>query len=188
MTAALLERTNLERTDLYGLLAQFNRPETLREAAHAVHEQGFRRMDAYTPFPIEGLSLALGKVPTRLPYLTLLGGVLGGITGYVMQYYASVISYPLNIGGRPYHSWPAFIPIVFELTVLGASLFSVLAMLGLSGLPMPYHPLFNVPEFKLASRDQFFLCIEANDPLFSREDTRALLMGLGASAVFEVPR
>lgn len=183
MTTAIVDRSVL-----YGLLAQFDQPEALREAAHAVHERGFRQMDAYTPFLIEGLSNALGKVPTKLPLLTLIGGILGGITGYAMQCYASVISYPLNVGGRPYHSWPAFIPIVFELTILGAALFSVLGMLGLSGLPMPYHPLFNVSEFKLASRDQFFLCIEARDPQFDVDSTRALLMSLGASAVFEVPR
>lgn len=178
----------LDRSELYGLLAQFTQPEVLSAAVHVVHERGFRHMDAYTPFPIEGLAGALGKVPTRLPLITLVGGILGGITGYAMQYYSSVISYPLNVGGRPYHSWPAFIPIVFELTVLGAALFSVLGMLGLSGLPMPYHPLFNVPEFKLASRDQFFLCIEARDSQFDRDATRTLLMSLGASTVHEVPR
>lgn len=178
----------LTPSERYGLLAQFHDPETLRRAAEAARDKGFRRMDAYTPFPVEGLTQALGKVPTKLPLLTLVGGILGGITGYLMQYYACAISYPINVGGRPYHSWPAFIPITFELTVLGAAFFSVLAMLGLSGLPMPFHPLFGVPEFKLASRDQFFLCIEADDPLFDVDATRALLHTLGATAVFEVPR
>ncbi len=177
-----------DRLEPYGLLGRFSEPEAVREAAQRAHAAGYRNMDAYTPFPVAGLADALGKKPTRLPVLTLVGGILGGITGYAMQYYASVISYPLNVGGRPYHSWPAFIPIVFELSILGAAFCAVLGMLGLSGLPMPYHPVFNVPEFKLASRDQFFLCIEATDPLFDLHDSHALLLNLGAGAVFEVPR
>lgn len=177
----------LRADGLYGLLAEFERPETLRVAARCAREAGFRRMDAYTPIPVHGLAEALGQVPTRLPLITLLGGVLGALTGYAMQYYASVVSYPLNVGGRPLHSWPAFVPIVFELAVLGASLFAVLGMLGLSGLPLPHHPLFNLAEFKLASRDRFFLCIEAADPAFDREQTRRFLTGLGARSVLEVP-
>src|SRR5688572_19166020 len=118
----------MTNTDLYGLLAEFDDPEDLLAATRRAHAAGYRKMGAYSPFPIEGLIQALGRVPTKLPLLTLLGGVLGAISGYAMQYYASVISYPLNVGGRPYNSWPAFIPVTFELTILGAALFSVLGM------------------------------------------------------------
>ena len=129
-------------------------------------------MEAYTPIPLHGLTDALGTRPTRLPYLTLTGALLGGVGGYALQYYCSVIAYPMNVGGRPFHSWPSFVPIVFELAVLGAALFSVLGMLALNGLPMPYHPLFNVPEFRLASRNRFFLCIEARDPAFDQSASK----------------
>src|SRR5688572_30326747 len=161
--------------NLYGLVAEFEHPEELLAATKRAHEAGYRRMGAYTPIPVEGLFEALGIAPTKLPWLTLLGGVLGGVTGYAMQYYASVIAYPLNVGGRPYHSWPSFVPIVFELTVLGAALFTVLGMLALNGLPTPYHPLFHVPQFKLASRNRFFLCIQARDPAFDLGRTREFL-------------
>src|SRR5688500_3686610 len=145
--------------DLYGLLAEFEHPEQLLAAASRAREAGYKRVQAYTPIPVDGLVEALGQTPTQLPRLVLLGGIVGGIIGYALQYYASVIAYPVNVGGRPLHSWPAFGPIVFELIVLGAALTAVLGMLALNGLPMPHHPLFAVPEFKLASRDRFFLCI-----------------------------
>lgn len=172
---------------IYGVLAEFEHPEDLLAATHRAYEAGFRRMDAYAPIPVEGLNAALGKGPSRLPWLTFTGGLLGAISGYALQYYAMVIDYPMNVGGRPYHSWPAFIPIVFELTILGASLFSVLGMLALNGLPMPYHPVFNVPEFRLATRDRFFLCIQARDPMFERDRTRQFLETLAPRAVLDVP-
>jgi hypothetical protein len=171
---------------LYGLLAEFETTEALIEAARRAHAAGYRKMNAYTPFPVEGLSEALGQQPTRLPLIVLLGGLCGGITAYATMYYASVISYPINVGGRPLHSWPSFIPITFELTVLGASFGAFLGMLALNGLPHPHHPLFSVPAFSLASRDRFFLCIQRRDPLFQLEATRQFLESLPAR-VHEVP-
>lgn len=170
-----------KREGRYGLLAEFTQPDALLAAARAAYTAGYRQMNAYTPFPLEGLSAALGQKPTRLPLLVLLGGILGGSSAYFMLYYASVISYPINVGGRPLHSWPAFMPITFELTVLGASFAAFLGMLALNGLPHPHHPLFAVPAFSLASRDRFFLCLQARDPLFQIDQTRQFLEQLGAT-------
>lgn len=175
-------------TQLYGLLAQFDEPEALLAAASRAYASGYRRMEAYSPFPVESLATVMGHPRSRLPVLTLVGGVSGGLAGYGMLYYACVISYPMNVGGRPLHSWPSFIPITFELTILGAALVTVFGMLALCGLPMPYHPLFNVPEFKRASRDQFFLCIQSSDPQFDSSQTAAFLTDSHARAVHEVPR
>lgn len=171
---------------LYGLLAEFVDTDELIEAARQARAAGYRRIDAFTPFPVEELDDALALPPTRLPWLVLTGGVLGGLAGYGLQYWVSVINYPLNVGGRPLHSWPAFIPVTFETTILGAALAAVLGMLALNGLPMPYHPLFNAPQFGLASRDRFFLCIEASDPQFELENTRRFLVDLRPREVIEV--
>ena len=171
---------------LYGLMAEFHEPGDVVAAARAVRAEGYRRVDGYSPFPIEELGEALGFHRSWLPPLVLLGGILGGIGGYVLQYWASVLEYPMNIGGKPYHSWPAFIPPTFETTILLAALTAVLGMLALNGLPEPYHPVFNVPSFALASRDRFFICIEATDPKFDETRTRAFLQTLGPSAISEV--
>ncbi len=171
---------------LYGLMAEFDDPEQLLAAARRAHAEGYRKLDAYTPLPIEGLSEAVGFEHTRLPLIVLLGGLAGCVGGFFMQYYLSAIDYPLNIGGRPLNSWPSFIPITFELTILCAALSAVLGMIALNGLPTPYHPVFNVPRFALASRNHFFLCIEAADPKFDRMGTWVFLQSLGASEVSEV--
>jgi hypothetical protein len=174
------------RPPIYGLLAEFDNPTELVAAARHVREAGYRKIDAYTPFPIEELAEALHIHDRRLPLIVLLGGITGGAGGYLLQYWCSVIAYPINVGGRPLHSWPAFIPITFETTILIAAISAVLGMLALNGLPMPYHPLFNVPRFALASRDQFFLCIEADDPIFDIEQTRRFLEELRPLAVSTV--
>jgi hypothetical protein len=171
---------------IYGLLAEFHEPEALVEAARRAHQAGYRKMDGFTPFPVEGLSEALGFRHTRLPLIVLVGGLIGCAGGFFMQYYASVISYPLIVGGKPFNSWPAFIPVTFELTVLVAAFAAVLGMLGLNGLPTPYHPLFNVDRFAMASRDRFFLCIEAVDPQFDRSETRKFLESMTEFGVHEV--
>jgi hypothetical protein len=171
------------RPRLYGLLAEFERPEELVTAATRAREAGYRKMDAYTPFPIHGLSDAMGFRPTKLPLVVLAGGLIGCVSALAMMWYSTTIHYPLNVGGRPFASWPAFIPITFELTVLFASLSAVFGMLGMNGLPMPYHPVFNAPRFAFASRDRFFLCIEARDSKFDEDGVRTFLHGLGAREV-----
>jgi hypothetical protein len=181
-----LDTRNSQAQTIYGLLAEFDSPDALVEAARHARQAGYRKMDAYTPFPVEGLHEALGLRSTWMPLIVLLGGLIGAALGYSLQYYISVIDYPVNIGGRPLHSWPAFIPVTFELTVLVAGLFAVLGMLALNGLPMPYHPVFNAPFFSLATHDRFFLCIEASDPKFERGQTRLFMDSLNARRVSEV--
>ncbi|HXH12932.1 MAG TPA: DUF3341 domain-containing protein [Alphaproteobacteria bacterium] len=171
---------------LYGLMAEFDGPDALLEAARRAYEEGYRRLDAYSPFPVPGLAEAIGFRRTRLPLIVLFGGIVGGLGGYYLQYWISAIDYPLNVGGRPLHSWPAFIPVTFELTVLVAALAAVLGMLALNGLPMPHHPVFNVPAFELATRNRFFLCIEATDPQFDAVGTKSFLETLKPGGVFEV--
>jgi hypothetical protein len=173
----------LGAADVYGVLGEFESAEDLLEAAHATREAGYRRTDAYAPFPVHGLADALGARATRLPLIVLLGGICGGVLGYLMQYFMAAVDYPLNIGGRAPHSWPSFIPVTFELTILGAALSAVLGMLALNGLPRPHHPLFNVPEFSLASQNRFFLCIEATDPMFDVADATDFLSRLGSTHV-----
>lgn len=170
----------------YGVLAEFSSPGALLKAAELVYKKGYRKMDAYSPFPIHGLAEVIGMKSTRLPLVVLIGGILGCLGGFFMQYYASVISYPYNVGGRPLNSWPSFIPVTFETTILVAALAAVLGMLALNGLPMPYHPLFHSDRFALATRDRFFLCIEAKDAKFDLEETKNFLIALGADDVSEV--
>lgn len=171
------------RPRLYGLMAEFADPTSLVHAAHGARHAGYRHMDGYTPYPIEELHEALDLHDTRLPKLVLAGGIAGCLGGYGLQYWAAVLAYPVNVGGRPLHSWPAFIPITFECTILAAALTAVLGMLALNGLPQPFHPVFNVPRFALASRNRFFLCIEARDPKFDVNATRQFLESLGAREV-----
>ena len=170
----------------YGLLAEFSTPEALMHAAEETNAAGFRKIDGYTPFPVEGLAEALGK-NNRLPLLVLIGGIIGGTGAYFMEWYANAISYPINIGGRPINSWPSFIPITFELTVLCAGLTAFFGSFALNGLPRPYHPLFHIPEFDRASQDRFFLCIEAKDPKFHANETRDFLKRLNPVSITEVP-
>lgn len=173
---------------IYGLLAEFHSPEELLVAAHRTYQEGYRDMDAYSPCPVEGLAEAIGHHRTRLPLVVLIGGLIGCASGFLLQYWASVLYYPLNVGGRPLNSWPAFVPITFETTILFAALSAVLGMLALNGLPTPYHPVFNVDRFALASRNRFFLAIEARDPKFDHARTRQFLESLTSHGVFDTER
>jgi hypothetical protein len=171
---------------LYGLMAEFETSEALLEAARQAHKAGYRAMDAYSPFPVEGLADALDARSGPISRITFAGGVLGAILGYGTQWYSSVISYPMNAGGKPPDSWPTFIPITFEMTILGAATAAILALIWFTGLPEPYHPVFNVPGFQRASQDRFFLAIEIQDRKFDQNETRSFLQNLGALAVAEV--
>lgn len=173
--------------DSFGLLAEFVEPHELVEAAARVYEEGYRDFEAYSPMPVEGLPEAVGFARSRMPLVVLIGGIVGCLSGYALQYYLTVIEYPLNVGGRPLNSWPQFIPVVFELTVLFAALSAVLGMLAMNGLPRPHHPLFGVPQFDRATQDRFFLCIRRGDRLFHERTTREFLQRLGAKEVIDVP-
>ncbi len=176
----------VEERALYGLMAEFAEHDELLEAARRAYAAGYRRMDAYSPFPVEELAEALGHEYTPVPLITLLGGIAGGLGGYFMEWYSMARLYPFNVGGRPHNSWPNFIPVVFELTVLIASLSAFVGMLVLNRLPQPHHPVFNVPEFRRASIDRFFLCIETEDPKFERAGTWRFLEDLKPLKVSEV--
>jgi hypothetical protein len=176
------------KTPIYGLLAEFTDPNALVAAAARAVEAGYARLDAFTPFPVEGLAEVIGFRENKLPTLVFAGGIAGAFAGYGLQYWVSVLAYPLNVGGRPYHSWPSFIPVTFEMTILVAAFTAVLGMLALNGLPMPYHPLFNAPGFERATRDRFFLLIEARDPKFDPEATARFLRSLEPREVVEVAR
>src|SRR5882757_2696199 len=167
-------------------MAEFDTPTDLVAAARRTYEAGYRRINGYSPFPIEELSEAIGFTHTSLPLLVFIGGVVGGLGGFFMQYWIEVLNYPLNVGGKPFNSWPAFIPITFECTILVAALVAVFGMLALNKLPMPYHPVFNVARFALASRNRFFLCIESTDPRFDPGETRRFLHTLGPREVTTV--
>jgi len=172
--------------ELHGLMAEFDNPTALVEAANRARLAGYRQMDAYSPIPIEELGEALGLPKTRLPRLVLLGGILGGIGGFGLEAWTQMSAYPMNVGGRPYLSWPQFIPVTFETTVLGAALACFLGMWALNRLPMPYHPVFNVTAFDRASTDRFFLCIETGDTQFDRDGTRRFLESLHPVGVSDV--
>jgi hypothetical protein len=176
----------LHRSHIYGVMGEFSTPEELIHAVEKVREAGYRRVNAYSPFPVEGLSEALGLKRNMVPLICLIGGLTGGLGGFFFQYWVAVIAYPLNIAGRPLNSWPAFIPVTFELTILGAALSAVLGMLALNKLPQPHHPVFNVPRFTHASSDRFFVCIEAKDPKFHIAESARLLQELHAHHIIEV--
>src|SRR6266576_5833831 len=171
---------------LYGVMAEFANPTDLVAAARHLYELGYRRINGYSPYPIEELWEAIGFHRTGLPLIVFLGGLVGGLGGFFMQYWMEVINYPLNVGGKPFNSWPAFIPITFECTVLCAAFAAVFGMLALNKLPQPYHPVFNAPNFALATRDSFFLVVEANDPRFSHDETKQFLNTVGAKNVSDV--
>jgi len=170
---------------LHGVMAEYHEADELIEAANKARAEGYTRMEGYTPFPVNGLSEALGQKSTRLQWIVLLAGIAGGVGGFFMQWYANVVSYPWNIGGRPFNSWPSWMPVTFELAVLSAAFAAVFVMFGLNGLPQPYHPVFNVKEFEGASKDKFFLCIESKDPKFELEKVKSFLKGSGSLGVYE---
>ena len=169
------------------MIAEFDQPEDLVEATRHAYERGYRMMEAYTPFPVDGLADALGFRHNKIPAVVLIGGIVGGLGGFFMQWYSAVLSYPINVGGRPFNSWPAFIPITFEMTVLFAVLAAVFGMLGLNGLPRPHHPVFNWPNFELVLRNRFFLCIQSRDPMFDLQAVRQFLEEHHPRAVNDVP-
>ena len=177
----------MKRIPVYGLMAEFDSAQHLVDAAHHTHQAGYQKIDAYSPFPIEGLAEAMGFTKNRVPLVVLIGGLIGGLTGYLMQWWIATVSYPVNVGGKPYHSWPSFIIVTFEMTILFAGLSAVFGMLALNGLPMPYHPVFNVPRFAMATKDRFFLIVFSSDLKYDPEQTRRFLESQGGRFVTEVP-
>jgi hypothetical protein len=174
-------------TPIYGLMAEFDSAKELVAAAHKTREAGYQKIDAYSPFPIEGLAEAIGFHKNNVALVVLIGGLIGGISAYALQYWVAAITYPVNIGGRPFHSWPSFIIVTFELTILFAGLSAAIGMIVLNGLPMPYHPVFNVPEFARASGSSFFLIVFSSDPKYDAARTRSFLAELAPRMVAEVP-
>ena len=172
----------------FGLLAEFETPEVLLEAAHKARAEGYRKLDAYSPFPVHGLAAAIGFPRNNMSLIVLIAGLSGGLGGFAMQWFSATIHYPIDVGGRPFFSWPSFIPITFELTVLSAAFGAVFGMFGLNGLPQPYHPVFNAPAFAGASSDRFFLSIEADDPKYDAEGTTRFLEGLHPTSLSVVER
>lgn len=177
----------MKRAPMYGMMAEFDSPTALVAAAHRTQAAGYQKVDAYSPFPIEGLAEAIGFHKNRVPLVTLIGAIIGGLSGYLLQYWVSTSAYPVNVGGKPYHSWPAFIVVTFEMTILFGGLSAVFGMLALNGLPMPYHPVFNVPRFAFATKDRFFLIVFASDAKYNPAETRRFLESLGGRAISEVP-
>lgn len=176
----------MKRDPIYGIMAEFDSAQALVDAAHKTHEAGYKKIDAYSPFPIEGLAEAI-HVRNDVPLVVLIGGIIGGLTGFFMQYWMAAVDYPLNIGGKPLNSWPAFIVITFEMTILFAGVSAVFGMLALNGLPMPYHPVFNVPRFSSASKDRFFLIVFSSDKKYNPAETRRFLEAFNPRSVSEVP-
>lgn len=170
-----------------GLLAEFATADALLRAANRARQAGYRQLEAYAPFAVEGLAEAVGFRRNRVPLITLLGGIAGGVGTYFLLWYSAVIDYPINVGGRPLHSWPSFLPPTFEITILGAAFAAVLGMLIANGLPRLHHPLFDVPEFDLATRNRFFLFLPADDPAFEAGRSRRFLDDLQPLLVREVP-
>ena len=177
-----------KKAPLYGLMAEFDTATAVVRAAKRAYAAGYRKINGYSPYPIEELSEAIGFHKTILPWLIFAGGLIGGLSGYMLMFITATIDYPIIVGGKPMHSWPAYIPITFECTVLGAALTAVVGMLLLNGLPQPYHPVFNVERFKLASREKFFLVVEAKDPRYDYAETRGFLESLKPAEVFDVEK
>ena len=177
----------MKTTRIYGIMAEFDSASDLVAAARKTHEAGYRKIDAYSPFPVEELAEAIGFHTNRVAFVTLIGAIVGGISGYLMQYWMNAVNYPVIVGGKPPHSWPAFIPITFEMTILFGGISAVLGMLALNGLPMPYHPVFNMPRFAMATKDRFFLIVFSTDPKYSPTGTRQFLESLRPRSLAEVP-
>ena len=171
---------------IYGLMAEFDDPTSLVDAAKRTYAAGYRKIDTFSPYPIEEAWEAIGQHDRRLSLIVLGGGIIGLLAGLGLQEWVHQIAYPMNIAGKPLNSWPQFVPVIFEMTILFAALSGVIGMLLLNGLPMPYHPVFNVARFERASRDKFFLLVESADPKFDRMQTLDFLKGLNASEVSEV--
>ncbi len=186
MKAYSKNMTKQEESGIYGLMAEFDDPSAVVAAARRTYEAGYRRINAYSPYPIEELSAAIGYHKDLVSMTVFAFGILGAVGGFALQYWTSAIDYPLNVGGRPLLSLPSFIPIIFECTVLLASFGAFIGMLAMNRLPQPYHPVFNLPSFSRASHDRFFLCVKADDPNYSEAETRAFLQGLGAKEVSDV--